>query len=276
MSRGRRVYGVDFSGARDPSGKIYIASGTLSDDGAAFALDGCTSCDDRLDLFAAMLSAPAGSLWGVDVPFAPPAPAYERMGLNEWEDWLALAAGSSRSSFLAALDAAILSFESPCSIASANCRHTDVACRAASPFKQVQPNLRAMTYAGWKLLAYAKRAGLFAYPFDGAVTAGTSALFEVYPSHTARLVGARRRLDLEPVAAFARDVASWRETTIPGALYALPNQDAADAVVACLTLAAVWSREGEAMQAGARPAFAGDSEWAARAKEGLIVRLTPA
>ncbi len=269
--RAIRVYGVDFSGARDPSDKLCVASGTLYDDG--FALERVVACDDRLDAFAMLLRAPSDSIWGWDVPFAPAGPAYDAIGFTDWEEWLALAADSSRSSFMARLDAEFPSFETPCSAHGWACRLTDVACRAASVFKRVQPNLRAMIYAGWKLLAYAREAGCAVYPFDG-VGEGRSgpSLFEVYPSHTARLAGGARRLELEAAAEAARRNAGWRAA--PSIELSTPaSQDAADACIACLTVASAYARDREAFAAGRKPAFASDAEWSVRGREGLIVRL---
>ncbi|TLS53227.1 hypothetical protein FE782_07650 [Paenibacillus antri] len=270
-----RIYGVDFSGARDPSGKLFVASGTLAADGSAFDLERVAMCDDRLDAFAMMLRSPAGSIWGWDVPFAPAGPAYDKLGFTAWEEWLSLAAGSSRSSFLEKLDAAFPPFETPCAAHGWACRHTDVVCRAASPFKRVQPNLRAMIYAGWKLLAYAREAGCAVFPFDDAGgTRGGPTLYEVYPSHTARLAGGARRLDLSAAAEATRAVAGWRlPPATEGVAGAVPSQDAADACVACLTLAAAYARERASLAGGGRPSFATDAEWAARRREGLIVRL---
>jgi hypothetical protein len=274
-SGGVRVYGVDFSGARDPSDKLFVAVGMLDEDG--FALERIVPCDDRLDAFAMLLRAPAHSIWGWDVPFAPAGPAYDAIGFTDWEEWLALAAGSSRSSFMERLDAVFPSVETPCAAHGWACRHTDVACRAASPFKRVQPNLRAMIYAGWKLLAYAREAGCAVYPFDdvgGAQRSGPT-LFEIYPSHTARLAGGKRSLDLSAAAAFAQRHAGWGAA--PSIERAAPaNQDSADAAVACLTLASAYARERRAFASGARPSFATDAEWSAAKREGLIARINKA
>ncbi|HZG55225.1 hypothetical protein [Paenibacillus sp.] len=271
--RPTRVYGVDFSGAKDPSGKLYVAQGTLSADGGAFELESCVACDDRLDAFAMLLGAPDGSVWGFDAPFAPASPAYDAFGFTQWEEWLSLAAGSSRSSFLEALDRLFPAHETPCVAHGWACRHTDVACRAASPFKRVQPNLRAMVYAGWKWLSYARQAGCAVYPFDrrDAARSSSPVLFEVYPSYIARAAQGRRSLDVSAVAAYAQAYAGWREHPLSGDLGAA-SQDAVDACAACLTLAVVVAREGAALASGARPGFANDLEWEARMREGLIVR----
>ncbi|HZG88558.1 hypothetical protein [Paenibacillus sp.] len=280
MSRAIRIYGVDFSGARDPSRGLYVASGTLDVEAGAFELERCEPCDDRLDVFAKLLQSPPDALWAIDAPFAPASPAYERMGFTEWEEWLDLAAGSSRSSFLAALEEAFPAYESPCAAYSWACRRTDVAAGAASPFKAVNPNLRAMSYAAWKLLSYARAAGCAVYPFDGAagarIAGSAPALFEVYPSHTARLLRGSRSLDLERIAEPLRTAAGWVDARIAAGAAAPSRQDAADACVACMTLAAACSAERETLRANARPSFANSDEWNVRLREGLIVRLSSA
>jgi hypothetical protein len=271
-----RIYGVDFSGARDPSGKLYVASGTLSADRTVFTLEDCEACDDRLDVFARMLRSPADSVWGLDVPFAPAAPAYKAIGFEAWEEWLAFASASSRSLFLETIESVFPSYESPCTAYGWACRHTDVACRAQSPFKRVNPNLRAMVYAGWKLLHYARQAGFDVYPFDGLGSRSAPALFEIYPSHTARLVNGRRRLTLSAVAQTLCSTTRLQEANVPETLETLPNQDAADACVACLTLAATIAGEHVSLINHTRPSFIEEAEWRMHSLEGLIVRLPPA
>jgi len=272
-----RIYGVDFSGARDPSRGLYIASGTLDVEAGQFVLERCEPCDDRLDVFAKLMQSPPDALWAVDAPFAPAFPAYERMGFTEWEEWLDFAAGSSRSSFLAALEAVFPPYESPCKAYGWACRRTDVAAVAASPFKAVNPNLRAMSYAAWKLLSYARTAGCAVYPFDlsaSGIARSAPALFEVYPSHTARLLRGSRSLDVRSIANALRDFAGWNDARISVGAASPPTQDAADACVACMTLAAVYSAEREALRADACPSFANSDEWNVRLREGLIVRLS--
>lgn len=46
------VYGADFSGARDPSKRIYYARGLLERD--SLLITEIVLCDDRLDLFSAI------------------------------------------------------------------------------------------------------------------------------------------------------------------------------------------------------------------------------
>jgi hypothetical protein len=264
------IYGVDFSGAKDASERIYIAQGQLTDDGV-FTLENCWSCDDRLDLYAAILANDKNAIWGLDFPFAPAFPAYERMGFSQWEHWLQLANRSTRSMFSSHLASTFLPHEGRCHSSNWACRHTDVACHAASPFKQVQPNMRSMVYAGWKLLHYAQNAGCSIYPWN--YKANVPILCEVYPSHTARLATGKRALEIHTVAQLTTLYGGFRKLTISDDLCIPPTQDAVDACIACLTLAAVYVRDRVALEQGNQPSFSSKLEWENRQYEGLIVRL---
>lgn len=88
------VYGADFSGAREPKG-IYYAKGRLS--GATLTVDKVQRCDDRLDLFTAIVDSNAP--WGLDFPFGVATQAYERLGLSDWPSLLALAGSLDRKEF---------------------------------------------------------------------------------------------------------------------------------------------------------------------------------
>lgn len=272
------VYGVDFSGAKDPSGKIHIVRAELHQDEKIVRFTESVACDDRLDLFASIVHSEPDSVWGLDVPFAPPSPAYERIGFSEWSDWLQFAASTTREQFMQQLEAHFPAYESACRLHGWACRHTDIAAQAASVFKRVQPNLRSMIYAGWKLLAYARRFGVRVYPFDGVEDRDTPCaptLYEIYPSHTARLATKRRTLDVMRSADWVRGAAGLRDIELPERLSLPASQDAADAFVACLTLAAVMQLHAEPLRAQmpVRPLFALEAEWAEREREGLIVRL---
>jgi hypothetical protein len=61
-----KVFGADFSGARNPSRGIYYASGSL-EKGSLF-IDKVVHCDDRLDLLVAIHFSKAP--WGFDFPFS--------------------------------------------------------------------------------------------------------------------------------------------------------------------------------------------------------------
>jgi hypothetical protein len=95
-----QVYGADFSGARDPGGGIYFTMGRLSD--STLPVEEAQPCDDRLDLFAAIVESNAS--WGLDSSFAVPTPAYEPVELSDWQDLLTLASpldGRRFSTYLA-------------------------------------------------------------------------------------------------------------------------------------------------------------------------------
>jgi hypothetical protein len=87
-----QIYGADFSGARDPGGGIYFIMGRLSD--STLPVEEAQPCDDRLDLFAAIVESNAS--WGLDSSFAVPTPAYEPVELSDWQDLLTLASPRRR------------------------------------------------------------------------------------------------------------------------------------------------------------------------------------
>jgi hypothetical protein len=90
------VFGADFSGAKNPSRGIYYAIGEL--EGSTLRLEAVRHCEDRLDLYGAIVASKAS--WGIDFPFAIPEEAYPQLGLADWDDLLQLAIKSSRSDFM--------------------------------------------------------------------------------------------------------------------------------------------------------------------------------
>ncbi len=68
------IYGADFSGAGDPSKGIYFAHAELQ--GEKLAVTRVTHCDDRLDLFHAIVASRAP--WGLDFPFS-----YSSLAINK-------------------------------------------------------------------------------------------------------------------------------------------------------------------------------------------------
>ena len=273
------IYGVDFSGGKDPSGKIWIAHASLSSAGD-FELKHLHLCDDRLDLFYEIVNSLPGALWGLDFPFAPSSHTYPLMGFQHWEQWLQFAAQSRRETFLHRLADTFPMHEGPCKSHGLACRWTDLACQAASPLKQVQPNMRSMIYAGWKLLYYARQMRVGVYPWDSfSITARSNPqralLCEVYPSHTARLFMKSRSPELTPIFNFMQDCGLFRNISIPDSMLTPISQDAADAIVACITLSYIYRREQNIFWQLEAPSFASHEEWAERIQEGLILRLSP-
>jgi hypothetical protein len=262
-----RVFGADFSGARDPSGRIYIAAGWWNED--RLHIESVVPCDDRLDLFAHILKS--GGVWGLDFPFAFPFASYELLGLIDWGALLEWVSGSSREQYLERLTAYhALVTERPCLQAGLCCRATDAAVQAQSVFKQVNPSMRVMTYSGLKLLHYLCGQGVAVYPFDN-VSAKENWVAEVYPSHTWQALGYRQRtMDLRELPDRLHHYTGYALTV--NASVAIPKQDAADAMLACVTMAlAIRAQE---FATGQLPANWTEAERSVYQWEGGIVRIT--
>ena len=94
---------------------------------------------------------------------------------------------------------AIGTYEKRCNTTGLFCRETDVTMQAYSSVKRYNPGLRAMAYAGFKLLAYLQQAGVSIYPFDERLHHQTATVFEVYPSDTWRKTGMKRSTNLKDI-----------------------------------------------------------------------------
>jgi hypothetical protein len=261
-----RLYGADFSGARDPSGRIYIAVGVWTGD--HLVIESVFACDDRLDLFAHILNVEG--VWGLDFPFAFPCQSYTLLELADWETLLEWVSGCSRDQYLQRLAAYDdLVTERPCLQPGLCCRATDGAVRAQSVFKQVNPTMRVITYSGLKLLHYLRRQQIPVYPFD-RVQSSPVWVAEVYPSHTWHTLGYRQRtVDLSDLP--------QRFTHLTGCQLTLrdthlPNQDAADAILACLTMAVALRQHD--FTTGSLPVNWTDAERSSYRSEGGILRVT--
>lgn len=261
-----QVFGADFSGGRDASKGIYYAQAEWQTD--ALVVQKVLHCDDRLDLFAAILASKAA--WGLDFPFALPAEAYPKMNLKDWQALLNFAVGSEREAFLAAMEAKLARCEGPSKVKTANCRYTDVQAKTYSPLKKYNPSLRSMLYGGLKMLAYLRREKAGVYPFD-ELQAEEARLYEVYPSYLWAKVKMRRTDNLAQFAKAFNQLGLF-ELKLPKELDTAPNQDFADAVVACVTMGACqrlykiddnWDR---------KPDNITDEEWQFRKQEGIIIR----
>lgn len=256
------VYGADYSGARDPSNKIYYARCRL--DRKQITVEKIVKCDDRLDLYDAIVSSNAP--WGLDFPFALPKAGYRALKLPGWTELLDYATNSERDQFLNS-PLIQLSCESKYSNESLrDCwRETDIAVDSFSPLKRNNPNMLSMTYGGLKLLAYLRKQGVKVFPFDN-LDKSHSRVYEVYPSNTWAFLGQARSFTNLPVILAGVSSVQYRVGL------SIPNQDAADAVIAAVTLAACirefrleddWSKF---------PPCWREEEWNARNLEGVIVR----
>lgn len=270
---GLEIYGVDFSGGKNPD--IYYVYGDLlrDENGAYLRIWEWGQYDDRLDLFQHIIRSQANAMWALDFPFALPQPAYSVLGVKNWDELLTSTSQLTRANFLTWLEKHIPRNEKACEIPSVRCRVTDVVNFTKSPLKQVNPNLRAMIYGGFKILHYLKRysqemeRSLHIFPFDPPYS---PCLFEVYPSHTWRKVGMERTTHLREFVNRFNQL-NLLEVILPPEMDQVHSQDLADSCVACITLATAI-HQGAFANTG-KPSFATDEEWAVRHSEGLIVRI---
>jgi hypothetical protein len=261
------IYGCDFSGARDPSRGLWYAAGRLSASG--LELVELQRCDDRLDLAAAIMAT--CSPWGLDFPFAWPVAAYAKMGYSGWLELLEQVTQLGRDDFDKRLSRRrIPKAEGTCQERGTTCRLGDVNVSAKSPFKVHNPNMRAMTYGGLKLLAHTRSFGARVYPFD-AYDRQRPRLYEVYPGHTWRAMRIARCTEL-PRALSAWSQLSSLEVSCPERWKTLAEQDAADAVIACITLGAWIAAHGGEPEWDSPPQGVTPDEWESRRREGLIAR----
>ena len=263
-----KVYGADFSGGRDASRGIYYAEGSL--DSGSMIIDRVVHCDDRLDLLAAIHLSKAP--WGLDFPFSLPEKAFGLLQLEGWNELLAKAVQCGRNEFERFVsERGVPSCEARCREHSLCCRAVDASINSFSALKRTNPNMRAMTYAGLKLLSYLRSLGNAVYPFD-QFNKEASRLYEVYPSRTWRLAGLSRGIDLEPFVSGFSDRYGFR--VVMGRLApGLDCLDAADAVVACVTLGFVLHRDGLEGDWKKRYKWINGVEWKQRSIEGLIVKV---
>ena len=265
---GMKLFGADFSGAKDPSKGIYYAQGTLKN--RTLHIERLVHCDDRLDLLAAIHFSK--SPWGVDFPFSIPVEAFKCFKVNNWPELIDTIVEYNRKEFdFFITDNGIDSCNGRCKESSLCCRANDATINSFSPLKKVKPNVRMMTYAGLKFLSYVRRLGNTVYPFD-QFNEKVSRLYEVYPSDTWDQVGLSRSTDLEPfIKKFSERYGL--KITIEKHMKNLTNLDQADAIVACVTLAYALERYGLEDDWNRQHSWINDLEWANRHLEGLIVKV---
>ncbi len=294
-----RVFGADFSGARNPSRGIYYAEGALSS--GRLVIKRVIPCDDRLDLFHAIDFSRAP--WGLDFPFALSKEAMRILRLEGWEDLLKKVAGCTREEFEEKIaKSGLPSCEARCRGMREEksgkgfkegtgmspgkspgrgrgadqggsfppcCREVDNSIQAFSPLKKTNPNMRAMVYAGLKFLYYLRRVGHKVYPFDHRDRT-FSRIYEVYPSHAWRQLGLSRNTSLDQLAKGFKDKYDFHVELDEG-LFQVESLDAADAVAACVTMAFVLDKWGLEEDWKRKPPWITKREWALRFEEGLIV-----
>ncbi len=116
----------------------------------------------------------------------------------------------------------------------------------------------------------------WAWPLRGKLNLVTkwreSRLYEVYPSHTWRQVGLSRSTDLGPFVELFSNKYGFN-VKIENRPLKMENLDAADAVVACVTMAYAVDRYGLEPGWNKQHAWISELEWEHRHEEGLIVKV---
>jgi hypothetical protein len=148
---------------------------------------------------------------------------------------------------------------------------TSKAVSSFSPFKRYNPNMQAMIYGGLKLLSYLKRSGNSIYPFD-VPDKSKSRIYEIYPSHTWKGLGLNRSGDLLSFAGNFHKKTGI-EVIIPEGISKVGTLDAADAVVACVTIGHALLRSDIDDDWSAALPWVSTDEWDLRLWEGMIVRV---
>ncbi|WP_054941237.1 hypothetical protein [Paenibacillus ihuae] len=265
------VYGCDFSGAKNPEGKIFIACGSLA--GGSFTVNQVYSCEDRLDLYhyIHMSRAP----WGMDFPFSIPKYYLERQYASSCDRFIQGAYEDTREQFKQRFGQ-IHSGKN-----SRDLRETDVAVDAKSPLASTPIAMHAMLYGGRKLL-YNLRGAASVYPFE-PYKENSSRLYEVYPGYgwkTLKLKSSDPEAFDKLDTSFKTLIDSGFEVciTAEAAKATLDHQGKAnlharDAVMACIEMAYCIRKYKLESSEHTQPEFATAQEWRLRSLEGLVVRM---
>ncbi|AIQ53528.1 hypothetical protein [Paenibacillus sp. FSL R7-0331] len=267
------IYGCDFSGAKNPEGKIFIASGRLT--GNRFTVEQVFSCEDRLDLYYYIRTSRAP--WGVDFPFSIPEYYLEQQYASSWDTFIEGAYSDTRDQFKQRFGQ-IHSGKS-----SRDLRVTDIAVDGKSPVSSTPIAMHAMVYGALRLL-HNLQGDAAVYPFQ-PYREGVSRLYEIYPGHGWKALklksSAPDALQGIPFS-FRTQVDSGFEISIsPEAEAAAVDArgqaslHARDAVMACIQMAYCLRRYGLESSEQHKPEFASEEEWKLRMLEGLVVRMLP-
>lgn len=268
------IYGCDFSGAKNPEGKIFVASGRL--DGDSLTVEEVSSCEDRLDLYYLIRNSRAP--WGVDFPFSIPEYYLGQQYDSSWDKFIQGAYEDSREQFKQRFGQ-IHSGKN-----SRDLRVTDIAVDAKSPVSSTPIAMHAMLYGARRLL-HNLQGEAAVYPFQ-PYRAEVPRLYEIYPGHgwkALKLKSSAPDALRDLSASFKAQVDSGFEVTISPAAAAAAvdargqaNLHARDAVMACIQMAyCLRQYKLESSEEECRPAFASQEEWEMRMLEGLVVRMFP-
>jgi hypothetical protein len=133
-----KVFGADFSGAKNPSRGIYYAQRILN--AGKLIIERVVHCDDRLDLLAAIHFSKAP--WGLDFPFSLPINALIKMKLKSRVDLLNAVAKYQRRDFGDFLEnSGMLSCKLRCRSNSTCCKAVDGSIQSYSSLKKTNPTI---------------------------------------------------------------------------------------------------------------------------------------
>jgi hypothetical protein len=262
------IYGCDFSGAQNPTNKIYVTRAALVAN--RLHIEEIINCEERLDVYQAIVASKAP--WGMDVPFSIPR---EYLKLNDkfgsWTRLLRYTTTNSRKSFRE-------NFLREHSIRGNHAifRATDRQVNGKSPISNTPIDMIGMIYGGFKLLDCLVTGGQTSiYPFMPLVSTG-SRLYEVYPKHTWDLLNLKNLNSSHALIpeCFQKKIDNNFEITYSTQLnFSSITKDGMDSLVACITLAYCIYQSDIDSDWNKAPGFASNEEWDTRYDEGLVVRL---
>lgn len=265
------IYGCDFSGAKNPEGKIFVTRGKLT--GNELSIEEVISCEDRLDLLHLIKKTSAP--WGLDFPFAIPKHHLQSHYSSSWTTFIQEAYSDTREQFKSRFGI-VHSGKSDIDL-----RETDIAVNGKSPISATPIAMNGMLYGGRKLL-FNLQNDVSIYPFTPYKREG-SHLYEVYPSHLWKTL----HLKSSDVATFDNLNSSFKTQidesfnlsitpeAIQGTLNANgePNLHGMDSIMACIVMAYCIFKYDIDNNWEVRPLFATAQEWNHLSQEGLILRV---
>jgi hypothetical protein len=262
-----RVYGCDFSGAKDAAQKICVCEATL--EGDQLVLQCVNILEERLDLLYLLQTRPG--VWGIDMPFSLPKSEVERFG--GWRATLSLANQMDRMQFKS-----LFPVRHSRSSERSMFRATDVAVSAKSPISSTPLDMLGMTYGAFKILdQIVLNEKIHVYPFMDPADKDDTFLCEVYPRCMLNTLGfAHKELQLDLLLQrFAERIDADFSMKYDEQLSSqLKSEHAWDAVLACITLAYCLWKQPFHLRPFERPGFLSDDEWQLRQIEGAIVRMS--
>ncbi|MGO4549409.1 hypothetical protein AB4Z29_32045 [Paenibacillus sp. 2TAB23] len=268
------VYGCDFSGAKDPNGKIFITVGDL--DNRVLTIERVIPCEDRLDLYHKIKNE--SGPWGLDFPFSIPNTHLKEQYQSSWKYFIQEAYADTRLHFKTRFGKVHSGRNND-----RDCRATDKAVDGKSPISETPISMNGMLYGGRKLIFNLLNQAAV-YPFDRH-REDAARLYEVYPSHGWAKLGLNRE-DTSAAARLPEQFKLAVDATFDIRLnpHLIPIHatgpkigklidHASDSVMACITLAySIYSAKID-KDWEEKPSFATPEEWLHRHQECLVVRI---